>query len=106
MIGLCSGSEDGVCLWGCDADGVGSAGTDGTAGDGLGLLVHADFYGGEVVVAAADEDAVGGEGWVGGLKEADDLSGWQRYLMIELGEGSGDGDAVGDGAGKGEEGVG
>jgi hypothetical protein len=93
-------------LWGCDADGVGAAGADGAAGDGLGLFVHADFYGSEVVVAAADGDAVGGKGWVGDLEEVDDLSGWERYLVIELGERGGNGYAVDGGAGEGEEGVG
>ena len=66
----------------CDADGVGPAGTDGAAGDGLGLFVHADFDGGEVVVAAADEDAIGWKGWVCGLEEVDDLGGGQRNLVI------------------------
>jgi hypothetical protein len=33
-------------LWGWDADGLGSAGFDGAAGDGLGGFVEADFDGG------------------------------------------------------------
>ena len=94
------------CLWRGDADGVGAAGADGAAGDGLGLLVHADFDGGEVVVATTYGDAAGGKGWIGGLEEIDDLGGWQRYLMVELREGGGDSYALDSGAGEGKEGIG
>ena len=79
-------------LWGWDADGLGSAGFDGAAGDGLGGFVQADFDGGEVVVAAAEGEAGGGVGGVGGLEEADDLVGWHGDLVVELGEDGGDGD--------------
>ena len=81
-------------LWGWDADGLGSAGFDGAAGDGLGGFVEADFDGGEVVVAAAEGEAGGGEVRVGGLEEADDLRGRHGDLLRELGEGGGDGDGV------------
>ena len=49
--------------WG-DADGVGSAGSDGSAGGGVELFVEADFYGGEVVVAAGEGEVVAREGGV------------------------------------------
>ena len=93
-------------LRGWDADGLGSAGFDGAAGDGLGGFVQADFDGGEVVVAATEGEAGRREGGVGGLEEADDLGGGHGDLLRELGEGGGDGDGVEGGAGEGEEGVG
>ncbi len=43
----------GLDLWRGDANGVGSAGADGAARGGVEGFVEADFYGGEVVVAAA-----------------------------------------------------
>ena len=41
-------------LWRRDTDCVGSAGADGAAVDGVELLIEADFYGAEEVVAAGE----------------------------------------------------
>jgi len=93
-------------LWWGDADGVGPAGADGTAGGGLGALVEADLDGGEVVVAAADGEARGGDGGVRRLEEVDELVGGEGDLVVELGERRRDGDRFVGGAGESEEGVG
>ena len=91
--------------WG-DADGVGAAGADGAAGGGLGALVEADLDGGEVVVAAADGEARGGDGGVRCLEEVDELAGGEGDLVVEPGERWRDGDRFVGGAGESEEGVG
>ena len=86
---------------------MGAAGAEGGgAGDGLTGFADAGFDGGEVVVAAAEGEGVGGEGGVGGAEEAEDLVGGQGDLVVEFGDGVRDGDAVGGGAGEGEVGVG
>ena len=94
----------GSALWGWDADGVGAAGADGAAGDGVEGFVEADFDGGEVVVAAAEGEAVAGRlGLVG--EEVEDVRGWQGDL-VGGGEVGGDGDGLEGGRASGEEGVG
>ena len=89
-----------------DADGVGSAGADGAAGDGLEGLAHADFDRGEVVVAAAEGEAVAGEGRVGPGEEADDFAGRHGDLVVKGGQLSWDGYGVDGLAGRREEGIG
>lgn len=93
-------------LWRSDADGVGSAGADGAAWGGLGVLVEADLDGGKVVVAAADREAGGGDRGVRSLEEVDELVGGEGDLVVELGERRRDGERFVGGAGEGEEGVG
>jgi hypothetical protein len=92
-------------LRGDDADGVGAAGTDGAAGDGLERFAHADFDRGEVVVAAAEGEAVAGEGRVGPGEEADDLAGRHGDLAVEGGQLGWDGYGLDGLAGRGEEGI-
>ena len=86
-----------------DADGVSPAGTDGAAGDGLEGLAHADFDRSEVVVAAAEGEAVAGEGRVGPGEESDDLAGRHGDLVVEGGQLGWDGYCVDGLAGRGEE---
>ncbi len=93
-------------LRGWDADCIGSAGTYGAAGGGAEGFVEADFYGGEVVIAATQSHAGGRDGGVGGGEEVDDLGGWHGDLVVERGELGWDGDAVVGRAGEGEEVVG
>jgi hypothetical protein len=66
-----------------DADGVGAAGADGAAADGLEGLVHADLDCGEIVIAAAEGEAVAGEGWVGLGEEADNFDWRHGDLVVE-----------------------
>jgi len=91
--------------WG-DADRVGAAGAEGAAAYGLEALVHADLDGGEVVVAAAQGETVGWEGWIALCEEIEDVAGWHGDLVVEGGQLGGDGDGVERLAGEGEEGVG
>ena len=56
-----------------DADGVGAAGADGAAGDGVQSLIEADFDGGEVVVSATHGETLARNGWIGSVEERDDL---------------------------------
>ena len=86
-----------------DADGVGPAGADGAAGDGLESFAHADFDRGEVVVAATEGEAVAGEGRVGPGEEADDLAGRHGDLVVKGGQLSWDGYGVDGLAGRSEE---
>ena len=92
--------------WRGNADGVGAAGADGAAGDGVEGLVEADFDGGEEVVAAADGDAFGGERWVGAGEERDDFVGRHGGLRGEPRKRGRDGDGTVGGAGVVEEIVG
>ena len=89
-----------------DFDGVGSAGADGAAGSGAERFVEADFYGGEVVVAAGEGEVLLREVGVGLGDEGEDLRGWQGDLVVEVGEGGWDDDGLEGGAGGGEVGVG
>lgn len=66
-----------------DADGVGSAGVDGGAGDGAKALVHADFDGGEEVVSATDDETFAWDMRIAGDEEVDDAIGWERDLFGE-----------------------
>ena len=75
-----------VCLGRGDADSVGSAGADGAATDGLERFVQADLDCGEVVVAAAQGEAVAGKRWVAVGEEAQDLGRRHGDLAIERGE--------------------
>jgi hypothetical protein len=68
-------------------------------------LVEADLDCGEVVVAATDGEAGGGDGGVRALEEVDELVGCERDLVIELSESWRDGDCLVGGAGEREEGV-
>jgi hypothetical protein len=95
----------GLLRWG-DADGVGAAGTEVGAAGGLQGFGHADFDGGEVVVAAAEGEAVGREGGVALCEEFEDVGGRHGDLVVEAGELCGDGDGVDGLAGEVEEGVG
>lgn len=71
------------CLWGCDADAIGAAGVDGAAWYGLGALVHADFDGGEAIVATTEGETGGGEGGVGSVELGQKLGWWEGYLVVE-----------------------
>jgi hypothetical protein len=93
-------------LWGWDADGVGATGADGAAGRGLEGLAHADFDGGEVVVAATQGEALAWEGRVGCGEEIENLRGRHGRLVIEASELGGNGDAALGLTSEGEEGVG
>jgi len=73
-----------MVLWRWDADGVGAAGTDGTAGGGTAALVQADLDGGEVVVAAGEGKAGAGHGWIRGGEEVENLVRGHGDLVIEL----------------------
>ena len=68
-----------------DADGVGAAGTDGAAACRLKGLAEADFDRGEVVAAATEGEAGGGNGWVGFCEEAQDLCRGHGDLVVERG---------------------
>ena len=78
------GNRPAIGLWRWDADGVGAAGTDGTAGGGTAALAQADLDGGEVVVAAGEGEAGTGDGGVGGGDEVENLAGGHGDLVIEL----------------------
>jgi len=75
----------GSALWGWDADGVGAAGTDGAAACRLKGLAEADFDRGEVVAAATEGEAGGGNGGIGFGKEAQDLCRGHGDLVVERG---------------------
>ena len=55
--------------WRRDADGVGAAGADGTACDGVQGFVEADLDRGEEIMAAADGEAVARDCRIGARKE-------------------------------------
>jgi len=93
-------------LWRRDAHGVGAAGADGAAVDGLERFVEADFDGGEVVVAATDGKAGRGDRGVGLGEEAADVVGRQGELLVDGGELVRDFDGVDGLAGEMEEGIG
>jgi hypothetical protein len=66
-----------------DADGVGAAGAEGSAANGLEGFAHADLDCGEVVVAAAEGEAVAREGWVGLADQVEDGDGRHGDLVVE-----------------------
>ena len=70
-------------LWRGDADGIGAAGADGAASDGLEGLVHTDLNGRQIVVAAAEGETVAGKGRVGLAKEAENFHGRHGDLVVE-----------------------
>ncbi len=88
-----------------DADGIGAAGADGAAADGSEGLVHADLDGCQIVVAAAEGEAVARKGWVGLAEEAEDFDGRHGDLVVERCQLGWDGDGVQGLASEGEEGV-
>ena len=97
---------DGSSLWRWDTDGVGSAGADGTAGDGLAAFIETDLDGGEVVVAAAEGERRGRDFGIGLSDEVEDLCGWKRDLTGELGESGRHDERLEGGTCSGEERVG
>jgi len=89
-----------------NADDNGAAGADWAALDGLQVLVEADFDGGEVVVAAADDEAFAGDTRVLNHEEIHDLVGRHGGLLRQSLKFLGDGDGFVCGAGGGEKGIG
>ena len=73
-------------MWGWDADGVGAAGADRAATDWLEGFAEADFDCCEVVVAATQSEAGGGNGGVGFGEETEDLGGGHGDLVVERGQ--------------------
>ena len=89
-----------------DADGVGAAGADGSAGGGLAAFVQADFDGGEIVVAATESKRSRRDFGVGLGDEVEDLGRRKRDLAVQLRQRGRNGEGLEGGAGGGEEGVG
>jgi hypothetical protein len=92
--------------WGRDADGVGTAGADGTACDGVQGFVEADLDRGEEIMAAADGEAVARDCRIGARKERDDFGRGHRCLCCEAGEFRWDRNGMNCSASGGEKGAG
>ncbi len=80
--------------WRRDANGVCAAGADLLTGYGTKIFAEAKLHSGQVVVAAADGEAVAGDGRIGFKEQAQDGGRGYGDLAIEAGELTGDPDAV------------